>query len=46
MNIKNFFKNRKRLFKNKNVLFHDYIPDKLPGREKQIEALAEHLSPF
>ena len=45
MNIKNFFKNRKRLFKNKNVLFHDYIPDKLPGREKQIEALAEHLKP-
>jgi len=45
LNIKNFFKNRKRLFKNKNVLFHDYIPDKLPGREKQIEALAEHLKP-
>ncbi len=45
MDIKSFFKRRVRLFKNKDVLFHDYIPDKLPGREKQIEALAEHLKP-
>ena len=45
MNVRDYFKKRRRLFRNKDVLFHDYIPEKLPGREKQIEALADHLKP-
>jgi len=43
--VKEFFKRRRRLFKNKDVLFHDYVPDKLPGRDEQIKDLAEHLRP-
>ena len=45
MDVKSLFKRRVHLFKNKDVLFHDHIPDRLPGREKQIETLAEHLKP-
>ena len=33
-----------KIFKNKNVLFHDYIPDNLPFRESQINRLAKIFS--
>lgn len=33
-----------RIFKNKNVLFHDYIPDNLPFRENEIRKIAYLLS--
>lgn len=34
-----------RVFKNKNVLRHDYIPEKLPHREEQIRYFGEIVSP-
>ncbi len=34
-----------RIFKNREILRPDYIPDELPHREKQIIALAEILAP-
>jgi cell division control protein 6 len=34
-----------RIFKNKNVLRHDYIPDKLPHREEQIRYFGEIVAP-
>lgn len=34
-----------RVFKNKNVLRHDYIPEKLPHREEQIRYFGEIVAP-
>ena len=34
-----------RVFKNRNVLRHDYIPDKLPHREEQIRYFGEIVAP-
>jgi cell division control protein 6 len=34
-----------RVFKNKNLLRHDYIPEKLPHREEQIRYFGEIVSP-
>ncbi len=38
-------KKRVRLFKNRDVFFHDYIPEKLHGRDQQIKELASHVRP-
>ena len=34
-----------QVFRNKNVLRHDYIPEKLPHREEQIRQLGETMAP-
>jgi len=34
-----------RVFKNRNVLRHDYIPDRLPHREEQIRYFGEIVAP-
>ncbi|MCL2288261.1 MAG: orc1/cdc6 family replication initiation protein [Candidatus Bathyarchaeota archaeon] len=39
------FINRVNLFKDREVLRHDYIPDKLPHREHQIRLLGERVAP-
>ncbi|MDR2707791.1 MAG: orc1/cdc6 family replication initiation protein [Nitrososphaerota archaeon] len=39
------FVNRVNLFKDREVLRHDYIPDKLPHRENQIRLLGERVAP-
>ena len=39
------FVNNIRLFKDREVLRHDYIPDKLPHREDQIRLLGETVAP-
>jgi len=39
-----FLKNA-HIFKDREVLRHDYVPDKLPHREKQIHCLGEILAP-
>jgi cell division control protein 6 len=39
------FVNRINLFKDREVLRHDYIPDKLPHREDQIRLLGERVAP-
>ncbi|MDR0318547.1 MAG: orc1/cdc6 family replication initiation protein [Nitrososphaerota archaeon] len=39
------FVNRINLFKDREVLRHDYIPDKLPHRENQIRLLGERVAP-
>jgi cell division control protein 6 len=39
------FVNRLNLFKDREVLRHDYIPDKLPHREDQIRLLGERVAP-
>jgi cell division control protein 6 len=39
------FVNRVNLFKDREVLRHDYIPDKLPHREDQIRLLGERVAP-
>jgi cell division control protein 6 len=42
--FKNFVK-RAKLFKDREVLRHDYLPDKLPHRENQIRLLGEAVAP-
>jgi len=42
--FENFVKSEK-LFKDREVLRHDYIPDKLPHRENQIRLLGEAVAP-
>ncbi len=39
------FVNRVKLFKDREVLRHDYLPDKLPHREDQIRLLGETVAP-
>ena len=39
------FVNRVNLFKDREVLRHDYIPDKLPHREDQIRLLGARVAP-
>ncbi|MCL2691234.1 MAG: orc1/cdc6 family replication initiation protein [Candidatus Bathyarchaeota archaeon] len=39
------FINRINIFKDREVLRHDYIPDKLPHREDQIRLLGERVAP-
>ncbi|HMK95349.1 MAG TPA: orc1/cdc6 family replication initiation protein [Candidatus Limnocylindrales bacterium] len=39
------FVNGVRLFKDREVLRHDYIPEKLPHREEQIRLLGETVAP-
>ena len=39
------FVNRINIFKDREVLRHDYIPDKLPHREDQIRLLGERVAP-
>jgi cell division control protein 6 len=39
------FVNGIRLFKDREVLRHDYIPEKLPHREEQIKLLGETVAP-
>ena len=39
------FVNGVRLFKDREVLRHDYIPEKLPHREEQIKLLGEMVAP-
>jgi cell division control protein 6 len=41
----NSFVNSVRLFKDKEVLRHDYLPEKLPHREEQIRLLGEIVAP-
>jgi len=40
------FVNSAKLFKNREVLRHDYIPEKLPHRESQIRLLGEAVAPI
>jgi len=42
--FENFVK-RPKLFKDREVLRHDYLPDKLPHRENQIKLLGEAVAP-
>lgn len=39
--IRNRLKHKSRIFKNKEILHPDYIPEELPHREEQIKKLAE-----
>jgi cell division control protein 6 len=39
------FVNSAKLFKDREVLRHDYIPEKLPHREEQIQLLGETVAP-
>jgi cell division control protein 6 len=39
------FVNNVKLFKDREVLRHDYLPDKLPHRENQIRLLGETVAP-
>jgi len=39
------FVNSAKLFKDREVLRHDYLPEKLPHREKQIQLLGETVAP-
>ena len=39
------FVNGVKLFKDREVLRHDYIPEKLPHREEQIKLLGETVAP-
>ncbi|MEM3443073.1 MAG: ORC1-type DNA replication protein [Candidatus Bathyarchaeia archaeon] len=39
------FVNNAKIFRNREVLRHDYLPDKLPHREEQIILLGETLAP-
>ena len=40
------FLDNNKIFKNREVLRHDFIPEKLPHREEQIIKLAETLAPI
>src|SRR4030043_629578 len=42
--FENFFRSAK-IFKDREVLRHDYLPDKLPHRENQIRLLGEAVAP-
>ena len=39
------FVNGVKLFKDREVLRHDYLPEKLPHREEQIQQLGETVAP-
>jgi cell division control protein 6 len=39
------FVNEAKLFKDREVLRHDYLPDKLPHREEQIRVLGQAVAP-
>ncbi|MEM3609274.1 MAG: ORC1-type DNA replication protein [Candidatus Bathyarchaeia archaeon] len=39
------FVNNPKIFKDREVLRHDYLPDKLPHREEQIRLLGEMVAP-
>lgn len=39
------FVNSAKLFKDREVLRHDFLPDKLPHREEQIRLLGETVAP-
>ncbi|MCW4010832.1 MAG: orc1/cdc6 family replication initiation protein [Candidatus Bathyarchaeota archaeon] len=39
------FVNEAKLFKDREVLRHDYLPDKLPHREEQIRLLGQSVAP-
>jgi archaeal cell division control protein 6 len=39
------FVNEAKLFKDRDVLRHDYLPDKLPHREEQIRLLGQAVAP-
>jgi len=39
------FVNGNNLFKDREVLRHDYLPDKLPHREEQIRLLGQTVAP-
>ena len=39
------FVNSANLFRNREVLRHDYLPDKLPHRESQIRLLGGAVAP-
>ena len=39
------FVNGVRLFKDREVLRHDYLPEKLPHREDQIKLLGQTVAP-
>ena len=39
------FLNGSQIFKNRDVLRHDYVPDRLPHREEEIRTLAAILAP-
>jgi len=39
------FADNARIFKDREVLRHDYLPDKLPHREEQIRRLGESVAP-
>ena len=41
----NDFVNRTNLFKDREVLRHDYLPERLPHREEQMKLLAETVAP-
>lgn len=40
------FLNGNCLFKDREVMRHDYVPDNLPHREEQIRQLGEIVAPF
>jgi cell division control protein 6 len=44
-NVFRKFVNNSRIFKDREVLRHDYIPEKLPHREEQIGLLGEMVAP-
>ena len=44
-NVFSRFANNIRVFKDREVLRHDYLPDKLPHREEQIRKLGETVAP-
>ncbi len=39
------FVNNAQVFKDREVLRHDYLPDRLPHREDQIKLLGQTLAP-
>ena len=39
------FVNNMKIFKNREVLRHDYLPDKLPHRDEQIRQIGETMAP-
>jgi len=40
------FVNGARLFKDREVLRHDYLPEKLPHREEQIKLLGQTVAQY
>jgi len=45
VNVFRKFVNNSKIFKDREVLRHDYLPDKLPHREEQIRLLGEMVAP-